>query len=342
MRKIFHRFLCWSLLLLVTAQPARAAEIPGHYVVASLPNTANATLANAIYAGTADIAARQHGYGVTWHLRNSARRLRGLGFADPSGDLLGVSISTGGAAYGVAIYRRSPDGREWQGRWISSIDGGGLVGDIRFDDGGAGAKSLVGRHPLTCRRPGSGGFEGAVNVTAVGENFALTFEADHMTLYRGVGILVGDDRLVVGWSFGSPPALAVYQRNAEGLFSGRRVNPRAQEATVRDVLARDGEDATRLLPVAARTDPALIPSDVDASLEPGSPQIKAWNYEDLMERYGEEGWGKRWLDEQLTVEERALLDGALRRRKNRRLAAKLPPHPTIGELIEDQRRRNGD
>lgn len=320
------------------ATPLRAVDFPGRYVVASLPNTPDATLANAIYAGTVDVSSRNHSLAVAWHLRNSARRLRGLGFAD-AGDLLGVSLSTGGAAYGLAIYHHDPGTHQWQGRWISSIDGGGIVGDIHFDDGGG--KSLLGRHALACRRPGSGGFEGSVNVAAVGENFLLTFSTGSSVLYRGVGILVGEDRLVVGWSFGSPPALAVYQVNAEGLFTGRRVNPRAEEQTVRDVLARDGDDALRLLPVAARTDPALVPSDVDASLEPGSPQITGWNYDDLMERYGADGWANRWLEEQLTVEDRALLNGALKRRRNPRVVAKTP-HPTIGDLIESQRQRVSD
>ncbi len=325
--------LATTLLACRNIPHAHAADLAGRYLVASLPNTSEATLASAIYAGTTDIAARNHGYAVTWHLRNSARRLRGLGFPDAD-NLVGVSISTGGAAYGVAIYRRVDAAHEWQGRWISSIDSGNVVGEIRFDD--PGDHVLPGRHHLVCRRPGSGGFEGAVNITAVGENYALTFETDRTVLYRGVGILIDKDRLVVGWSFGSPPALAAYRLNAEGLLTGRRVNPRAQEPTVRDVLARDGDEALRLLPVAARTDPALIPSDADASLEPGSPEIKGWNYEDLTERYGADGWARRWLDEQLTVEEHALLDGALKRRR-RRVSSKLPPHPTIGQLIEEQR-----
>ncbi len=327
---------------LVLAFSVHAADLPGHYVVASLPNTPDATLANAIYAGTTDIAARNHGYNVTWRLRNNVRRVRGLGFADGGGNLLGVSIATGGAAHGLGIYRRDPATHEWVGRWITSIDSGATVGEIRFDDDRPDG-TLPGRHRLVCRRPGSGGFEGAVNVTAVGENYALTFSTGNTTLYRGIGILVGKDQLVVGWSFGSPPAVAVYEVNAEGLVTGRRVNPRAQEPTVRDALARDGEDALRLLPVAARTDPALLPADVDASLEPGSPEIKAWNYDDLVDRYGADGWARRWLDEQLSVEEKALLDGALRWRKNHRpAAAKLPLHPTIVELIAEQRRRSDD
>ena len=323
----------------LTAASAQAADFGGRYVVANLPATAGATLDSAIYEGTADITARQHGYGVAWHLRNSAKRLRGLGLADAE-DLLGVSIATGSAVYGLGIYHHTPATHEWQGHWLTSLDSGGTVGEIHFDDGGG--RSLVGTHRLNCRRPGSGSFEGSVSITSVGENYALTFSVDGTVLYRGIGILADADRLVVGWSFGSPPALAVYLRNAAGLFTGRRVNPRAQEPTVHDVLARDGEDALRLLPVAARTDPSLVPSDVDASLEPGSPQIKSWNYDDLMERYSADGWGARWLDEQLTAEDRALLNGALKRRRNPRLAAKLPPHPTIGELIEDQRQRVSD
>lgn len=336
------RILRASVLLLATCCALPSVwprEFAGHYVVASLPATSGATLSSAIYAGTADVAARQHGYSVTWHLRQSAKRLRGLGMTDAA-DLLGVSLVTGGAVNGLGIYHHSAEAHAWQGHWITSLDSGGTVGEIRFDDNGGG--SLLGRHPLFCRRPGSGSFEGAVNITAQGANYLLTFEVGRSVLYRGVGILLDDgNRLVVGWSFGSPPALAVYQMNADGLFNGRRVNPRAEESTVREVFARDGEDALRLLPIAARTDPSQVPGDVDASLEPGSPEIKHWNYDDLMTRYGGDGWGDRWLDEQLTPEEHALLHGALKRRRTPRVAARLP-HPTIGELIDAQRQRTAD
>ena len=322
--------------------PSGDGEVPdfaGHYVVASIPATPGATLASAIYAGTADITTRQHGYGLTWHLRDSSRRLRGLGLKDGD-DLLGVSLVTGGVVNGIGIYHHSPEAHAWQGHWLTSLDSGGTVGEIRFDDNGS--NSLLGSHLLFCRRPGSGSFEGTVNITAQESNYLLTFEVGRSVLYRGVGVLLEDgQRLVVGWSFGSPPALAVYQANTDGLFTGRRINPRAQESTVREVLAHDGEDTLRLLPVAARTDPSLVPSDVDASLEPGSPEIKQWNYDDLMASYGDDGWGNRWLDEQLTPEERALLNCALKRRHNPRVAAKLP-HPTIGQLIDAQRQRVSD
>ena len=330
-----------ALLLTLTfsCNAAAAAEFTGHYVVASIPATSGATLASAIYAGTADITTRHHGYGMNWHLRDSSRLLRGLGLKDAD-DLLGVSLVTGGVVNGIGIYHHSAEAHNWQGRWITSLDSGGTVGEISFDDNGN--NSLLGSHPLFCRRPGSGSFEGTVTITAQEANYLLTFSVGRSVLYRGVGVLLEDgNRLVVGWSFGSPPALAVYQANADGLFTGRRINPRAQESTVREVLAHEGEDTLRLLPVAARPDPSLVPSDVDASLEPGSPEIKHWNYDDLMARYGEDGWGGRWLDEQLTPEERALLNGALKRRRNPRVVAK-QTHPTIGELIEAQRQRVSD
>ena len=255
---------------------------------------------------------------MTWHLRDSSRRLRGLGLKDAD-DLLGVSLVTGGAVNGIGIYHHSAETHDWQGHWITSLDSGGTLGEIRFDDNGS--DNLLGTHRLFCRRPGSGSFEGTVTITAQEANYLLTFSVGRSVLYRGVGVLLeGGNRLVVGWSFGSPPALAVYQANSDGLFTGRRINPRAQESTVREVLAHDGEDTLRLLPVAARTDPSLVPSDVDASLEPGSPEIKHWNYDDLMARYGEDGWGGRWAG-------RTTYPRGARAPQRR---AQTPPQPTRG------------
>ena len=328
---------CAALAVWVTALPVvSAADLAGRYVVATLPMAPDAAVSQATFAGTADITPKKpHVSGVTWLPAGvGARRLRGLGLSDDDG-ALGVSLATGGAAYGVAIYHHAAGSGEWQGRWITSLDSGGTVGDIRFDDAGGGP--LVGRHRLVCRRPGSGSFEGVVEVTPKGDDFLLTFEVDRTVLYRGLGTLLDADRLVVGWSFGSAPAVAAYRPDPDGLLKGRRVSLRAgQPVVVREALAREGEDAMRLLPVAARTDPAMLRAAADATLEPGSPEIKAWVYDDLQAHHGADGWARRWLDEQLTPEERNLLERAVHRRR------KPAAGRTVGELIDEERRRSGE
>ena len=327
--------LVFALVSLAALPVAPAADLTGRYVVASLPAGTDAPIAQAAYAGTADITPRkQHASAVTWLPATGARRVRGLGLSDDDGTL-GVSLSTGGEAYGVAIYHHAADTHEWQGRWITSLDSGATVGEIRFDD--AGGSALIGRHRLVCRRPGSGSFEGAVNISPAGDDFLLTFEVDRTVLYRGLGIRLDADRLIVGWSFGSAPALAVYHPDPGGLLMGRRLSLRSgQPVVVREALAREGEDAMRLLPAAARTDPALLRASADATLEPGSPEIKTWTYDDLQARHGADGWARRWLDEQLTPEERSLLELAERRRR------KPAAGRTIGEIIDAERRRSGE
>ncbi len=317
--------------------PLSANEIAGRYVVATLPAAPDAPVAQAAYAGTAEITPGKHVSRVTWQpAASGARRLRGLGLSDDDGTL-GISLATGGSAYGVALYRHSAAANQWQGRWITSIDSGGTMGEIHFDDAGSGG-ALPGRHRLVCRRPGSGSFEGAVNITPQGDDFLLTFEVDHTVLYRGLGILLDPDRLIVGWSFGSAPAVAVYRPGPDGLLAGRRVSLRGgQPQVVREALAREGEEAMRLLPAAARTDPALLRASADAELEPGSPEIKTWTYDDLQAQHGADGWARRWLEEQLTPDERSLLERAVRRRR-----PPGAPGRTVGELIEAERRRRGE
>ena len=329
-----------AFLALAAVSQARATDLTGRYTVASLPPKSGATLAEATYGGTVDIAARRHAYGVTWRLTAETRRMRGLGLPDGD-DLLGVSLATGGVAYGVAIYHHTPGEHRWQGAWITSLDSGATPGEISFDEEGSG--TLPGRHRLHCQRPGVGGFDGTVNIIAAGVDYLLTFAVDGALLYRGAGILLDDGRLVVGWSFGSAPAVAVYRVGRDGLFSGRRMSLRGGQPTVAaEDLARSGDDAARLLPPAARIDPALAPPDVDAGMEPDAPEVKNWVYEDLMDRYGSDGWAERWLEGQLTTEEHALLERAVHRRHGRASREKTPPHATIGDLIEQERRRSGD
>lgn len=330
----------FALVCPVLTSRAGTADFVDRYTVASLPPKPGAVLADATYGGVMDVVARPHALAVTWRLIAAPRRLRGLALCD-NNDLLAVSLATGGVAHGLAIYRRVPAEHRWRGRWITSIDSGATPGEISFDDDGS--DQLPGRHRLRCSRPGMGGFDGAVTITGSGADFLLTFHSDGTLLYRGAGILLDDGRLVVGWSFGSPPGLAAYRIGSDGLFTGRRVSLRGgQPSVVAEYLARAGDNAARLFPPAARMDPALMPSDVDASMEPDAPDVKTWVYDDLMDRYGSDGWAGRWLEGQLTPEEQALLRQAVRRRKGRANQGISPARPTIGDLIERERRRNDD
>ena len=327
---------CW-LLFTASAHPG---DLAGRYIVASLPAKPGASVADTTYGGVADIVARSHSYGVTWHLTAETRKLRGIGLLADD-DLLGISLATGGIAYGVAIYHHAPAEHRWQGRWITSIDSGGTPGEISFDDDGS--DRLPGRHRLRCSRPGAGGFEGSVNIESEGADYRLGFAADGASLYRGAGILLDDGRLVVGWSFGSAPGVAAYRIGANGLFTGRRFSLRGgHPAVVAEHLAKSGDDAARLLPTAARIDPALMPSDVDAGIEPDAPEVKTWVYDELMDRYNADGWAERWLDGQLTPEERALLERAVRRRRGRSGRGQAATRLTIGDLIEQERNRADD
>ena len=342
---------------------ARADEIGGRYVVARSAPAAAATPAGSpapvaeAYGGTVDIAARRHGYALTWRPANGGPRLHGLGLRDGD-DVLGVSLSTGGAAYGVQVYHRADAGREWRASWITSIDGAGTVGEILFRTEGP----LLGKHPVTCRRPGAGSFEATVEITAKGDDYLLTFYLERSLLYRGLGVLLDGNRLVVGWSFGSPPAVAVYRIGADGLFAGRRVALRSGQTVVAsERFAREGADAARLLPAAIVQGNTGGPGGEDlpppafgalspaesallTMMEPGAPSVKAWNYDELQRRYGADGWADRWLAEQLTPEENALLRSAVRRRARAWSKAKdkdkaAPDQRTVGELIEGERQR---
>ncbi len=305
-----------------------------------------------VYGGTVSVLARKNAYEMDWQLASDSRSLHGLGLLEDH-ELLGVSLSTGGGAYGVAVYHHAKNDPQWKGRWVTSIDGAGNVGDIAFDAG----PTLVGSHSLTCKRPGVGSFVGTVEITAKGSDYLLTFLLGHSVLYKGVGILSGDGRLIVGWSFGSSPSLAVYHYNAEGLLSGRRVTLRSngQVSSTNERMAREGEVAARLLPVAAHgnleeqfgagplpgafgtlTDPVL------AVLEPNPPLVKHMTYEQL-EKAGPDGWADRWVAGQLSPEERADLASARQRiadtRHGKGKGASADSQKTIGELIEAERQR---
>lgn len=248
----------------------------GRYVVAE---TTTPTTESGDPAGqTVDIAPRNRGYSVVWRTGAAAtsgaalpnvvagrRRTpaggsgggpttrRGLALRD--GDLLGVSLATGGPAYGVAVYRAEDGGRRWRGRWVTSIDGASVPGEIVFETNDG---SLTGRHALRGRREGGGGFEGTVSVTARdnvagdgGENYLLNFTVGGITVYRGLGVRRGE-RLVVGWSYGSPPALVVYEIGAGGKLDGRRLSLRSTEV-ITELLAPwagegTGPDGLLILP----------------------------------------------------------------------------------------------
>ena len=305
-----------------------------------------------VYGGTVSISARRNAYEMDWQLAGEYRSAHGLGLLEDR-ELLGVSISTGGGAYGVAIYHHGKNDPQWKGRWVTSIDGAANVGEIAFDAG----PTLVGSHALTCKRPGVGSFVGTVEITAKGSDYLLTFLLGHSVLYKGLGVLSGDGRLIVGWSFGSSPALAVYHYSSEGMLTGRRIVLRSngQVSSTSERMAREGEVAARLLPVAAHgnleeqfetgplpgafgtlTDPVL------AVLEPNPPLVKQMTYDQLL-KAGPDGWADRWVAGQLSPEERADLASARQRiadtRRGKGKAAPADSQKTIGQMIEEERQR---
>ena len=222
--------------------------LAGRYVVAE----SESSVESGDPAGqTVDITPRNRGYSVLWRTGGTVGpngRTRGgstrRGLALRDGDLLGVSLATGGPAYGVAVYRAEDGGKRWRGRWVTSIDGAAAPGEIVFETGNG---ELLGRHPLRGRRDGGGAFEGSVNVAAQGAggtgDYLLGFTVGGATVYRGVGIRRGD-RLVVGWSFGSAPSLAVYAVGPGGQLDGRRLTTRATDAGTAERLAPSSGEGT--------------------------------------------------------------------------------------------------
>ena len=339
---------CLLALTLASASAGQSADLAGRYVVAT-----NSSADQEVYGGSASVLSRRNAYEMDWQLAGGGRSLHGLGLLEDR-ELLGVSVSTGGGAYGVAVYRHAKNDPQWKGRWVTSIDGAANVGEISFDAG----STLVGTHALTCKRPGVGSFVGTVQIEAKGSDYLLTFLLGHAVLYKGLGVLSGDGRLVVGWSFGSSPALAVYRYNSEGTLTGRRISlkPGGQVTSTTERMAREGEIAARLLPVAAHgnleeqfdagplpgafgtlTDPVL------AVLEPNPPLVKQMTY-DQLQKAGPDGWAERWLAGQLSSEDRADLASARQRladtgRGKGKNAGAANSSKTIGELIDAERQR---
>lgn len=239
----------------------------------------DATVASEPYAGVVDIKVRRTVCTLNWRIRGqTTRRLQALGLRDkPEGatspsatggaaPLLCASMNTGGAAYGLALYRRVGAGR-WKGTWVTSVDDGSDLGEMTITTA-ADAITLVGRHRLTGSRGRAGSFAGAVTVTAQGEFLELAYEVNGISVYRGLGVLVPspdgrDDRLAVAWSYGSKPALAIYTQEPDGTLAGRRVSMNLGEPLIR---------AERLARNVTGTDPKtgqlILPPAVDAESEP--------------------------------------------------------------------------
>ena len=340
-------WLCLLALAVVPASAGRAADLAGRYVMAT-----NASGDQEVYGGSVSVLSRRNAYEMDWQLASGYRSIHGLGLLEDR-ELLGVSVSTGGGAYGIAVYRHGKNDPQWKGRWVTSIDGAANVGEISFDAG----STLVGTHALTCKRPGVGSFVGTVQIEAKGNDYLLTFLLGHAVLYKGLGVLSGDGRLVVGWSFGSTPALAVYRYGSEGTLTGRRLSltSKGQVTSTTERMAREGEVAARLLPVAAHgnleeqfeagplpgafgtvTDPVL------AVLEPNPPLVKQMTY-DQLQKAGPDGWAERWLAGQLSPEDRADLASARQRladtSRGKGKGAAVSSTKTIGELIDGERQR---
>jgi hypothetical protein len=351
----------WLFLLALAPMGRAADDLAGRYFIAeSVPADGGIP-----YGGTVDITARRSPVYVFNSRLDSGKRSRGLGLRDGN-DLLGFSINTGGIAHGVAIYHREDNGRRWRARWISSIDGGGLVGEISFSNGEG--QPLAGRHSFSGSRPRAGSFEGTVTITPRGEGVLLNFTASGgIALYRGVGVLCGEDRLAVGWSFGGTPSIAVYQVNDKGGLTGRRLSlTRSREGTAAGTerLAREGSEEPIFpprLPIPGQDSPALPPAadelpvpapavnggggagDGASSMlmaAPGSaPDVRTLTYAELMRRYGQRGQAERLLSEQLSAEERQRLETALQRRRTRGAKKTAPGEKTIAQLLEESRAR---
>lgn len=268
------------LCVLATGGLRGANDDPaGRYVIAKDLDQPATPRTGEPYAGTVDVKVRRGGVcTLNWRIRGDAtpRRLQGLGLWDKrsgvGGPLLCASMNTGGAAYGLALYRRGEKGR-WQGSWVTSVDDGAELGEMRIDTGSDTA-ALVGRHHLHGSRGRAGSFEGAVTIAAQGEFLELAYEVNGIPVYRGLGLLLPDpnnasvgERLVVAWSFGSVPALAIYSAQADGSLTGRRVSVRHGEPLIRNErLARSvpGTDPT--------TGQLLLPPPVTVEPETALPE----------------------------------------------------------------------
>ena len=309
------------------ALSAPGAEIGGRYAVVEPWSTAPAADAE-----TVEIDAHRNAYAVVCSPAAGARRRHGWALRE--GDRLAASLATGGAAYGVAIYHHLPGGHSWSGPWISSLDGGASVGVIHFEDG----PELAGRHVVVCERPGAGSVEGTVDISAAADGYRLTFRLGRAVFYRGVGASLADDCLAVAWSFGSAPELATYQLAANGGLAEQRIAWSPHPETVSGaMLLPVKNDAGTLGPVAnlsAADDPAT------AVVGPATPQVKAWSYASLLRQYGRDGWAARWLEGQLTSEERRWLENAIRRHTvaGGQADADLE-NRSIGTLIDEERAR---
>ena len=109
--------VAWCVLLCASRSTSAAtSELSGRYVMATSESSQEA------YGGTISISARKNAYEMDWQLAGEYRSLHGLGMLEDR-ELLGVSISTGGGAYGVAVYHHAKNDPQWKGRWVTSIDG---------------------------------------------------------------------------------------------------------------------------------------------------------------------------------------------------------------------------
>ena len=191
----------------------------------------------------------------------------------------------------MAIYHRAAGSGEWQGRWITSLDSGGTVGDIRFDDAGgrfaslaatgsfagarAAAASRARSQRLTLHRPRGRRFFADVRGGPHGALPWARHPARRRPADRGLELRQPARPGRVPPRFERPvrgPA-AEPARGAAGWSSARRWPGKARRPCV-------------CSPPAARTDPASLRAAADATLEPGSPEIKAWTYDDLQARHG--------------------------------------------------------
>ena len=309
-------------------------------------------------AGAAvEVVSRPHSYAVTWQPR-AGRRKRGLGLRDEDG-LLDVSVDTGGAAYGSAIFHQVAG--HWEAQSISSIDAGNSPVQLSFQAGA----DLAGSHPLVCSRRGFGTLHGVVRIAPLGPHYVLTFTSGHMTLYHAIAELApGGDRLICAWSFGSSPALVWYQGDGDSL-TGKRLSARSGQAveTVENLvrpsaapnlpsplgaasgvsgeMPEDGSVAG--LPEGGLRDELPAPSAEAgnaARLITGidAANVKAWTYGGWRRQHQRRGRAVALSDAQLTPAEHAFLEAAAARyRHGSREQRKMLDSRTVSALIDEER-----
>ena len=106
--------------------PLGAAEIAGRYAAQTPADASAPDGAGGAGPQIVEITPHRNAYTVSYQSGASRHKRHGWGLLDA--DELVVAVSTGGAAYGAAIYHHDAAEHTWSGPWISSLDGGCFAG----------------------------------------------------------------------------------------------------------------------------------------------------------------------------------------------------------------------